>query len=127
MRGDAKIVIGVVASVGAVGGLLWWGHSRAAALAAMKRDNPLGPGPTTIVMWPGLKVGTVVLVDTARALLPPELRTVPQIAATVDMVLLDRESVSVSIGAPIVGWSGTISRDAIIRILYVPPTAVVVL
>lgn len=125
MTPRASVSVALGATAAAVVGLLWWSSSR--ATAAMGRDNPLGPDLRPVLLWPGLKVGTVVLIDTARAPLPPELRAVSQIAATVDMVLSDRALVAVSIGSPLVLWAGTIPRDAIMRILYVPPAAVVVL
>ena len=121
---NAFVALGAVL-VATLGGLLLW--ARDAKRSAMASDDPTLP-LQPVLMWPGLKVGTIVLVDATKTLMSPELRAAGQVVATVDMVLLDAASIAVSVGPPgPVVWSGTIPREAIVRILLVPPSAVLVL
>lgn len=115
MKGDTAIFIGVGVSLAAVTGLVLWGlHNR--KLAASSDVQQVG-------MFPNLKVGTVVLVDTVKAnlLFVPS----PTVTCVVDQILTDKSIVSVSIvggglpgGLPV--FSGTIERSAIIKIIAEP-------
>lgn len=73
------------------------------------------------ILWPGLNVGALVALDTQAANLPPEFRMAPEVLARVDMVLVDPEILSVSIGVPLVLWSGTVPRASIVRVVSNPP------
>jgi len=121
---DATILISLVVSAAAVGGLLYWGSSRAhPAQGTAPGASPPLPTPTPIGPFPSLAVNTPVLVDSAKANLPPPFNAVPLVACVVDMILSDPALVSVRTGVPgVASFSGTIPRSAIVQILpAIPP------
>ena len=115
MKGDAKILIGVVVTGAAFAGLLVWGSRRASSA-------PSSPGPVIEPTgpFPDLRVGDVVLVDALAAKLPPPLDSGGQVVMQVDQLLRDPILVSVKPfdpRFPLVKFSGTIDRGAILRFL----------
>lgn len=119
-------LVGVVVSGAVLGGLIWWGSSRAKAQRdALAKDDPT---VTPIGHFPALKVGDVVLIDAAMANLPPPFAGLGRVPAQVDMILQDPAVVSVKVppggvrGVPGVPFfSGTISRLAVLSVL--PPVS----
>ncbi len=121
MKSESTILLALAVSAAAVGGLLWWGSSRAHPAQRTADD----PGfPQNVGAFPGLAVGTPVLVDSAKANLPPPFSSVPLVACVVDQLLTDPQFVSVRTGVPgVSSFSGTIPRSAIVQILpSVPPS-----
>jgi hypothetical protein len=110
------IVIGVLAAAAACVGLVMWGSARASKAAP---SSPGVPRPEPVGMFPDLKVGDTVVVDTAAANVPAD---VPTIVAIVDLVLVDPTLVSVQ--AVGVSFRGTIPRVSILRVLPPPPPGV---
>lgn len=119
--GSAVALLAV--SAAAIGGLLWWAHDR--ALQGFAKDDPTGPPPEKIGPFPTLVVGTAILVDTAAAALPPPFSAVPQAPGVVDLVMRDPLVVSATFGIPgqrlPLGFSGTIPRSSIVKVLSPPP------
>lgn len=112
-------VVGVVVSAVVLAGLVVWGNASAKA----KREQMAKDDPTIVPvgLFPALKVGDVVLVDSALAKLPPPFDTFPQVPCQVDMVLQDPAVVSVQTppGARLPGvpfFSGTIRKEAILKV-----------
>ncbi len=123
MKSDATILVALAVSAAAVGGLLWWGSSRAhPAQGTTPSDDP--GFPQNVGPFPGLAVGTPVLVDSAKANLPAPFSAVPLVACVVDQILSDPQFVSVRTGVPgVASFSGTIPRSSIVQILpSVPPS-----
>jgi hypothetical protein len=120
MKDATLALVGVALSGAAVVGLVLYGHNRdTKKREAMAKDDPL---ISPIGSFPALKVGDVVLVDTAAANLPAPFNGVPTLPCQVDMVLLDPLLVSVrtiAAGVSIPGlppppsFSGTIPRSSI--------------
>lgn len=119
-------VIGVLVTAGALGGLVLWGKSRAAS----QREQMAKDDPTVdpIGFFPSLKVGDLIVVDTALGRLPPPFSSAPKVPCEVDMVLQDPAVISVKCppgprvpGVPF--FSGTIPREAILNVLSPPPFA----
>ncbi len=106
------IVLGVLVAGVAFGGLLWWGHSK--KLEEFGKDDPIGPTPERIVLFPELRVGSIVMVDGRAANLTQDDRLV---RAAVDMILSDKALVSVvALDAALIGVRGTIPRSSIRRV-----------
>jgi hypothetical protein len=120
MKPFAALVGVAVAGAGVVGLLIWDASKTKATRDAMAKDDP------TIIpvgMFPALKVGDVVLVDSALAKLPAPFSSVAQNLMHVDMILQDPAVVSVATlppGSPRVPglpfFSGTIPRAAILKL-----------
>lgn len=125
-NGAGAALVGVVLSGAAIVGLVLWGRSRAKA----EREDMAKDDPTVdrIGMFPGLRVGDVVIVDSQAAKLPPPFSLLARQPAEVDMVLSDPLLVSVKCpprgvrGIPGVPFfSGTIPRSAIVQVA--PPVS----
>ncbi len=121
MKAHASALVGVVVSGGLVAGLLWWAHARdTSQRERMAKDDPtIQP----ISLFPALKVGDVVLVDSALARLPSPFSQVPRVLMHVDMVLQDPAVVSVATQPPgsprlpgVPFFSGTIPKTSILNV-----------
>lgn len=119
-QNTTTILVVLGACGAAVAGLLWWGHSK--KLAAMGKDDPIGPVAERIGFFPDLRLGDVVIVDGLAAKMTSDRRAV---RAVVDRILSDRTLVSVVAADPaLLGFRGTIPRSSILRVessLQVPP------
>lgn len=131
-EGMTLALVGLAVCSAAVVGLVVWGHGKAAPPG--KEPTPPQPGAPPGVQpagaFPDLKLGTLLLVDVAKAdlMFLPD----PTVIAIVDMLLTDRSAVSISLVSSFAGvpvgvpggpprFSGTIPRSAIIKILASPP------
>lgn len=117
-RGDENMPVifgGLLVSVALTIGLVMWGRSRASA-SPSSPSAPLPPGFTPIVLFPDLKAGDSVVVDSAAANIP---NAAPLLVCTVDLVMTDRSLVSVR--AVATSFAGTIPRSSIVRVLVPPP------
>jgi len=117
-------IVGVVVSGVALAGLIAWGVSNARATRErMAKDDPtIAP----IGLFPALKVGDFVMVDTALAKLPAPFSQLPRVLCEVDMVLQDPAVVSVKTppGQRVAGFpffSGTIPKLAILNVVQAIP------
>lgn len=108
------IVLAVLVSAVACVGLVMWGRSQAPS------PSSANDGPEPVVFFPGLRVGSIVQVDTAAAMIPSS--NMPTAICEVDMLLSDPALVSVR-GVSI-NFRGTIPRSAIVRELVAPPAGV---
>ena len=113
MSNDVTIpLVGVALSAAALLGILLLAKR---APAAQPSPLPSIPKPEPIGLLPDLKVGSTVVVDTARANIPPPSNAVPFLVCTVDLLIGDPLLVSVrAVGAP---FAGTIPRVAIVKVL----------
>ncbi len=120
VKGSATpAIVGSLLAGGVLVGLVLWGRSRAdAQRQQMAKDDPT---VTPVAAFPGLKVGDIVIVDTATAKLPAPFSSLQKLPAEVDMVLQDPNVVSVKLPpggqrGMVPFFSGTISKDAILSV-----------
>ncbi len=109
MKGDVAIFVAVGASLAAVVGLVWWGHSKKQASGGAS-----GVPERVSLQFPDLKVGQNLFFDGKAANVTADARAVK---AVVDMILTDRSFVSVvALDPALLGFRGSIPRSSIIRV-----------
>ncbi len=121
MKDAGPAIVGVVVSCAALAGLVYWGSSRAKSQREqMAKDDPT---VTPVGLFPALKVGDVLLVDTKLANLPAPFSALGRAVMFVDLVLQDPAVVSVASQAPstprvpgVPFFSGTIPKLAILNV-----------
>lgn len=113
------LILGGIALTGVVvAGLLFWGSARTKAPSSSALPSGGTPRPELAGgVFPDLKSGDFVLVDTAAAKIPAG--NLPTLVCQVDIVMSDPTLVSVR--STISEFKGTIPRSSIIRVL--PPVA----
>jgi len=112
------VAVVVVAASAALGALLYVFRAQPGGVAS----RGSAPSPENVGLFPDLRVGTPVLVDSAAANLPAPFSSVPLVPCVVDMILSDPSVVSVRTGVPgAASFSGTIPRHSIRQILPALP------
>lgn len=103
-------LIGLGVSSVVIVGLVAWGISREKAAPSSPAQN--------VVLFPDLKVGTVVVVDAVAAHFASPVALV---VCVVDLVMSDTSVISVREISPGSGNKGTIPRSAILQVLALSP------
>lgn len=110
--GMGLVLLGVVVTGATFAAILFFAK-KAAAGPAVTPGTPV-PTPQNVVLFPDLKVGDVVTVDTVKGNIPPPSNGTPLLACVVDMLVTD--PVFISVRALTAPFAGTITRDAIVRV-----------
>jgi hypothetical protein len=121
VKDSTAVVVVVVAASAAAGALLFaFRASPSGASGVASRGE--APSPENVGLFPDLRVGQAVLVDSAAANLPAPFSAQPLVPCVVDMILSDRSLVSVRTGvAGLASFSGTIPRSSIRQVLPTLP------